>query len=133
MHPAGADRDRRRTVARLADAAAPGGADDARHALVAFCSRDRARRRTGDRITYSPLLRDTLYPNLVVFQLIPKGGAGAVLCRVARDRQRVARRLRAFVSFFPIVISACVGFANTESLGIAAVPLADGVGMADVF
>ena len=23
-------------------------------------------------ITYSPLLRDTLYPNLVVFQLIPK-------------------------------------------------------------
>src|SRR5216683_7013203 len=43
-------------------------------------------------ITYSPFLRDMLYPNLVFFQL-PKGRAGAAVRRLAWDQQRVARRL----------------------------------------
>jgi NitT/TauT family transport system permease protein len=65
-------------------------------------------------ITYSPLLRDTLYPNLVVFQLIPKIALAPlfVVWLGISSESRVA--FAAFVSFFPIVISAAVGFANTE-------------------
>jgi len=66
-------------------------------------------------ITYSPLLRDTLYPNLVVFQLIPKVALAPlfVVWLGIGSESRVA--FAAFVSFFPVVISAAVGFANTEA------------------
>jgi NitT/TauT family transport system permease protein len=65
-------------------------------------------------ITYSPLLRDTLYPNLVVFQLIPKIALAPlfVVWLGISSESRVA--FAAFVSFFPVVISAAVGFAGTE-------------------
>jgi NitT/TauT family transport system permease protein len=60
-------------------------------------------------ITYSPLLRDTLYPNLVVFQLIPKVALAPlfVVWLGISSESRVA--FAAFVSFFPVV-----GFSNTE-------------------
>jgi NitT/TauT family transport system permease protein len=65
--------------------------------------------------TYSPLLRDTLYPNLVVFQLIPKV-ALAPLFVVWLGISSESRVLFAtFVSFFPVVISAAVGFSNIEA------------------
>jgi len=66
-------------------------------------------------ITYSPVLRDTLYPNLVVFQLIPKIALAPlfVVWLGISSESRVA--FATFVSFFPIVISAAVGFANTEA------------------
>jgi NitT/TauT family transport system permease protein len=66
-------------------------------------------------ITYSPLLRDTLYPNLVLFQLVPKVALAPlfVVWLGIGSESRVV--FAAFVSFFPIVISACVGFANTEA------------------
>jgi NitT/TauT family transport system permease protein len=66
-------------------------------------------------ITYSPLLRDTLYPNLVVFQLIPKVALAPlfVVWLGISSESRVA--FAAFVSFFPVVISAAVGFASTEA------------------
>ena len=66
-------------------------------------------------ITYSPLLRDTLYPNLVVFQLIPKVALAPlfVVWLGISSESRVA--FATFISFFPVVISAAVGFSNTEA------------------
>jgi NitT/TauT family transport system permease protein len=66
-------------------------------------------------ITYSPFLRDMLYPNLVLFQLIPKVALAPlfVVWLGISSESRVA--FAAFVSFFPVVISAAVGFANIEA------------------
>jgi NitT/TauT family transport system permease protein len=66
-------------------------------------------------ITYSPLLRDMLYPNLVLFQLIPKIALAPlfVVWLGISSESRVA--FASFVSFFPIVISAALGFASTET------------------
>jgi NitT/TauT family transport system permease protein len=66
-------------------------------------------------ITYSPFLRDMLYPNLVLFQLIPKVALAPlfVVWLGIGSGSRVA--FATFVSFFPVVISAAVGFANTEA------------------
>jgi NitT/TauT family transport system permease protein len=65
-------------------------------------------------ITYSPLLRDTLYANLVVFQLIPKIALAPlfVVWLGISSESRVA--FATFVSFFPVVISAAVGFASCD-------------------
>jgi NitT/TauT family transport system permease protein len=66
-------------------------------------------------LAYSPLVRDTLYPNLVLFQLIPKIALAPlfVVWLGISSESRVA--FSAFVSFFPVVISAAVGFAGTEA------------------
>jgi NitT/TauT family transport system permease protein len=66
-------------------------------------------------ITYSPLLRDTLYPNLVLFQIIPKVALAPlfVVWLGINSESRVA--FSAFASFFPVVISAIVGFAAADS------------------
>jgi NitT/TauT family transport system permease protein len=69
-------------------------------------------------ITYSPLLRDMLYPNLVLFQLIPKVALAPlfVVWLGIGSGSRVA--FGTFVSFFPAVISAAGGFANTEASAV---------------
>ena len=69
-------------------------------------------------ITYSPLLRDMLYPNLVLFQLIPKIALAPlfVVWLGISSESRVV--FAAFVSFFPIVISAALGFASTEATAL---------------
>jgi len=66
-------------------------------------------------LTYSPLVRDTLYPNLVLFQLIPKVALAPlfVVWLGITSESRVA--FSVFISFFPIVISAVVGFAGTDA------------------
>jgi len=66
-------------------------------------------------VTYSPLVRDTLYPNLVLFQLVPKIALAPlfVVWLGISSESRVA--FSAFVSFFPVVISAAVGFAGAEA------------------
>ena len=66
-------------------------------------------------LTYSRFLRDMLYPNLVLFQLIPKIALAPlfVVWLGISSESRVA--FAAFVSFFPVVISAAVGFANIEA------------------
>jgi NitT/TauT family transport system permease protein len=65
-------------------------------------------------IAYSPFLRDMIYPNVVLFQLIPKVALAPlfVVWLGIGSESRVA--FAAFVSFFPVVISAVVGFANIE-------------------
>lgn len=65
-------------------------------------------------ITYSPPLRDTLYPNLVFFQLVPKVALAPlfVIWLGYGSPARVA--FATFISFFPVVISAAVGFAGTD-------------------
>ena len=65
-------------------------------------------------LTYSPLLRDTLYPNLVFFQLVPKVALAPlfVIWLGFGSPARVA--FATFISFFPIVIAAAVGFAGTD-------------------
>jgi NitT/TauT family transport system permease protein len=65
-------------------------------------------------ITYSPLLRDTLYPNLVFFQLVPKVALAPlfVIWLGFGSTSRVA--FAAFICFFPVVIAAAVGFAGTD-------------------
>lgn len=66
-------------------------------------------------LTYSPLLRDTLYPNLIIFQLVPKVALAPlfVVWLGVGSSSHVA--FAAFVSFFPIVISAAVGFGSVEA------------------
>jgi NitT/TauT family transport system permease protein len=66
-------------------------------------------------ITYSPLIRDMLYPNLVLFQLIPKVALAPlfVVWLGISSESRIA--FSAFISFFPVVISAAVGFASIDS------------------
>ena len=66
-------------------------------------------------ITNSPLLRGALYPNLVLFQLIPKVALAPlfVVWLGISSESRVA--FATFVSFFPVVISAAVGFSSTEA------------------
>ena len=66
-------------------------------------------------ITYSPLLRDTLYPNLVLFQLIPKVALAPLFVVWLGISSESRVTFAAFVSFFPVVISAAVGFASTEA------------------
>ena len=67
-------------------------------------------------INYSPLLRDALYPNLVVFQLIPKVALAPLFVVWLGIGSESRVTFATFVSFFPIVISAVVGFANTDEL-----------------
>ena len=69
-------------------------------------------------INYSPFLRDMLYPNLVLFQLIPKVALAPlfVVWLGIGSGSRIA--FATFVSFFPVVISAAVGFANTEASAV---------------
>ncbi|HVH75990.1 MAG TPA: ABC transporter permease [Stellaceae bacterium] len=65
-------------------------------------------------ITYSPLLRDMLYPNLVFFQLVPKVALAPlfVIWLGIGSPSRVV--FAGFVSFFPVVISAAVGLEGTD-------------------
>ena len=65
-------------------------------------------------ITYSPLLRDALYPNLIAFQLVPKVALAPlfVIWLGIGSASRVA--FATFISFFPIVIAAAVGFAGGD-------------------
>jgi NitT/TauT family transport system permease protein len=65
-------------------------------------------------ITYSPPLRDTLYPNLIFFQLVPKVALAPlfVIWLGYGSPARVA--FATFISFFPVVIAAAVGFAGTD-------------------
>jgi NitT/TauT family transport system permease protein len=69
-------------------------------------------------ITYSPMLRDTFYPNLIAFQLVPKVALAPlfVVWLGIGSESRIV--FAAFVSFFPIVISAAVGFAGTEATAL---------------
>jgi NitT/TauT family transport system permease protein len=66
-------------------------------------------------VTYSRLVRDTLYPNLVLFQLIPKVAlAPLFVVWLGIDSQsRIA--FSAFSSLFPVLISAIVGFASADA------------------
>ncbi len=66
-------------------------------------------------LTYSPLVRDTLYPNLVLFQLVPKVALAPlfVVWLGITSESRIA--FSTFVSFFPVVISAVVGFASADA------------------
>jgi len=65
-------------------------------------------------ITYSPLLRDMLYPNLVAFQLIPKIALAPlfVIWLGISSESRLAYSI--FISFFPVVIASAAGLASTE-------------------
>ncbi|HTQ33419.1 MAG TPA: ABC transporter permease [Stellaceae bacterium] len=66
-------------------------------------------------VTYSPLIRDTLFPNLVVFQIIPKVALAPlfVVWLGINSESRIA--FSAFISFFPVVISAVVGFEGADA------------------
>jgi ABC-type nitrate/sulfonate/bicarbonate transport system permease component len=66
-------------------------------------------------VTYSPLIRDTFYPNLVAFQLVPKVALAPlfVVWFGITSESRVA--FPAFTCFFPVVISSVVGFSRTDS------------------
>jgi NitT/TauT family transport system permease protein len=65
-------------------------------------------------ITFSAWVREALYPNIVMFQLIPKIALAPlfVVWLGIASESRVA--FATFVSFFPVVISAAVGFASCD-------------------
>lgn len=66
-------------------------------------------------LAYSPLLRDTIYPNLIVFQLVPKVALAPLFVVWLGINSQSRITFATFVSFFPVVISAVVGFASTEA------------------
>jgi NitT/TauT family transport system permease protein len=66
-------------------------------------------------LTYSPLLRDMLYPNLVAFQLVPKVALAPLFVVWLGISSESRVTFATFISFFPLVISAAVGFASTEA------------------
>lgn len=65
-------------------------------------------------LTYSPLLRQVLYPNLIAFQLVPKVALAPLFVVWLGIGSSSHIAFAAFVSFFPIVISASVGFGSVE-------------------
>jgi NitT/TauT family transport system permease protein len=67
-------------------------------------------------VTYSALLRDALYPNLVVFQLIPKIALAPLFVVWLGINSTSHVAFSAFISFFPVVISAALGFAGADTL-----------------
>jgi NitT/TauT family transport system permease protein len=69
-------------------------------------------------LTYSPLIRDTLYPNLVAFQLVPKVALAPlfVVWLGITSESRIA--FSTFTCFFPVVISAVLGFQSTEAAAL---------------
>ncbi|MBV9825163.1 MAG: ABC transporter permease [Alphaproteobacteria bacterium] len=66
-------------------------------------------------LTYSPLLRDILYPNLIAFQLVPKVALAPLFVVWLGIGSSSHIAFAAFVSFFPIVISAAVGFTSADA------------------
>ncbi|MFI4934148.1 MAG: ABC transporter permease, partial [Caulobacterales bacterium] len=56
-----------------------------------------------------------LYPNLVVFQLIPKIALAPLFVVWLGISSESRVTFATFVSFFPVVISAAVGFAGTDA------------------
>jgi NitT/TauT family transport system permease protein len=65
-------------------------------------------------ITYSPLIRDTFYPNLVAFQLVPKVALAPlfVVWLGITSESRIA--FSTFTCFFLVVISSVVGFSSAD-------------------
>ncbi len=66
-------------------------------------------------LSYSRLLRDVLYPNLVAFQLVPKVALAPLFVVWLGIGSTSHVAFAAFVSFFPIAISAALGFASVEA------------------
>lgn len=68
----------------------------------------------GMALTYSPLLRDAIFPNLIFFQIIPKVALAPlfIMWLGIGGISRLAFAL--FISFFPIVISTMTGLANVD-------------------
>ena len=66
-------------------------------------------------LSYSRLLRDVLYPNLVAFQLVPKVALAPLFVVWLGIGSTSHVAFAAFVSFFPIAISASLGFASVEA------------------
>jgi NitT/TauT family transport system permease protein len=66
-------------------------------------------------VAYSPLVRDTLYPNLVLFQLIPKIALAPLFVVWLGITSESRVTYAAFISFFPVAISAAVGFASADA------------------
>ena len=108
--PTDVARDLVRELPTLLRHAAPTGIES----VVAFCIATVLGVALALAITYSPLLRDTLYPNLVAFQLIPKIALAPlfVIWLGITSESRLA--YATFISFFPVVISTAVGLATTE-------------------
>jgi NitT/TauT family transport system permease protein len=84
-------------------------------AITAFCVASVLGIGLAIAITYSPLIRDTLFPNLVLFQIIPKVALAPlfVVWLGITSESRVA--FSTFTCFFPMVISSVVGFTSVDA------------------
>ena len=65
-------------------------------------------------ITYSQLLYDAFYPNLVFFQLIPKIALAPLFIVWFGIDHESRLTFSVFISFFPMLIAATAGFQNVE-------------------
>ena len=65
-------------------------------------------------ITYSQLVRETVYPNLVVFQLIPKVALAPLFIIWFGIQSEMRLAFSAFISFFPILIATATGLSNAS-------------------
>ncbi|HLI12053.1 MAG TPA: ABC transporter permease [Alphaproteobacteria bacterium] len=65
-------------------------------------------------ITYSQILKEALYPNLVFFQLIPKIALAPLFIIWLGIGIESRLAFSVFISFFPVVIATSAGFANVD-------------------
>jgi NitT/TauT family transport system permease protein len=63
---------------------------------------------------YSKLMRDVLYPNIVVFQLIPKIAVAPLFIMWLGIQWQSRLAIAVFIAFFPIVISTWSGLISTD-------------------
>ena len=66
-------------------------------------------------LSYSPIARDALYPNLIFFQLIPKIALAPLFIIWLGIGAQSRLAFSVFISFFPIVIATTAGFSNVDS------------------
>src|SRR5690348_17359788 len=65
-------------------------------------------------ITFSAYVREALYPNLVVFQLIPKIALAPLFIVWLGVGQQSCMTVGLFIAFFPIVVSTATGLVSAK-------------------
>jgi NitT/TauT family transport system permease protein len=99
-----------RTLPSLLNQAAVTG----REALAAFLLAVGAGFICAAAISSSKILRETVYPAIVTVQLIPKVALAPLFVIFLGIDQEARITFAALLSFFPVLISTMVGFANTD-------------------
>ena len=82
--------------------------------IVSFVAATLARRRLAVAITFSAWVREALYPNIVMFQLIPKIALAPLFIVWLGVGSRSCIVVAIFIAFFPVVVSTATGLVSAK-------------------